>query len=121
MLVHSCIYYRFGTSVIDDATFDKWAYELVKLQEENPEISKSTILYDEFKDFDGSTGFNLPTGKPWVIDKAYRLIDYHNNKTLGEYLLENSRGFTKEESEKYEESLDDLFKGTGRNLFNLEG
>lgn len=121
ILVHSCIYYRFGTSVISDDKFDKLAYELVELQEKNPEISKSAPFYDDFKDFEGSTGFNLPTGEPWVVDKAYRLIDYCNNKTLGDYLLENSRGFTKEESEKYKESLDEMFKGTGRNLFNLNG
>jgi len=74
ILVHSCIYYRFGTSIVEDSTFDEWAYELVELQKNNPEISKSTLLYDEFKDFDGSTGFDLPTGEPWVVDKAYRLI-----------------------------------------------
>jgi len=74
ILVHSCIYYRCGTSIVEDSTFDEWAYELVELQKNNPEISKSTLLYDEFKDFDGSTGFDLPTGEPWVVDKAYRLI-----------------------------------------------
>lgn len=74
ILVHSCIYYRFGTSIVEDSTFDEWAYELVELQKNNPKISKSTLLYDEFKDFDGSTGFDLPTGEPWVVDKAYRLI-----------------------------------------------
>jgi len=75
ILVHSCIYYRFGTSVIDDSTFDMWAYELVRLQKENPELSKSTLLYEEFKDFDGSTGYDLPIGSPWVVNKAYRLIN----------------------------------------------
>lgn len=75
ILVHSCIYYRFGTSIVEDSTFDAWAYELVELQKNNQEISKSTLLYDEFKDFDGSTGFDLPTGEPWVVDKAYRLIN----------------------------------------------
>ena len=31
---------------------------------------------------------------------------------LQKYLLENGRGFTKEESEAYEESLDELFEET---------
>lgn len=39
---------------------------------------------------------------------------------LLEYLLENSRPFTKEESEAYSASLKKLFKPTGRNLFKKE-
>lgn len=59
IMVHSAIYYRFGKNLIDDATFDKWAYELVNLQKQYPNESKTAELYDEFKDFDGTTGFNL--------------------------------------------------------------
>lgn len=35
--------------------------------------------------------------------------------------LNNMRGFTKEEAERYEKSLMKLFKPTGRNRFDLEG
>ena len=61
ILVHSAIYYDFDRNIIDDATWTKWANELVDLQSKYPDISKDVILHDEFKDFDGSTGFNLPT------------------------------------------------------------
>lgn len=61
MMVHSYIYYRLGTSIIDDYTFDKWAYELKDLQNKYPLESQYTELYEEFKDWDGSTGFNLDT------------------------------------------------------------
>lgn len=60
MLVHSCIYYEMGTSVISDAQFDKWAYELRDLQRQYPDISEKVIYYDAFKEWDGTTGFNLP-------------------------------------------------------------
>ena len=61
ILVHSAIYYDFDRNIIDDATWSKWASELVDLQSKHPDISETVILHDEFKDFDGSTGFNLPT------------------------------------------------------------
>jgi len=38
------------------------------------------------------------------------------------YLFKKSRGFTKEEAELYEESLDELFKPTGKQFYKtLEG
>ena len=59
IMVHSAIYYRLGTSVITDAQFDKWARELVKLQNDYPNESKQVELYEDFKDWDASSGFNL--------------------------------------------------------------
>lgn len=60
MLVHSYIYYERGTSIIADAKFDKWAYELRDLQQAYPEESRRVRYYSQFKDWDGTTGFNLP-------------------------------------------------------------
>lgn len=59
LMVHSAIYYRLGTSLIEDKLFDKWAYELVDLQKKYPEESKKADLYEDFKDWDGTTGYNL--------------------------------------------------------------
>lgn len=56
MLVHSYIYYELNKNIIDDATWDKWAMELVQLQKENPVASKKADYYEQFKDWDGSTG-----------------------------------------------------------------
>ena len=78
ILVHSCIYYELNDSIISDATWNKWANELVQLQNENPEISKQVKYSKEFKDFDGSTGFNLPTKDIWVIGTAKYLLKIHN-------------------------------------------
>ena len=56
MLVHSYIYYELNKNIIDDTKWDKWAMELVKLQKENPIDSIKAPYYEEFKDWDGSTG-----------------------------------------------------------------
>ncbi len=47
ILINSCIYYRFGQSVITDEQFDKWAYELVDLQNKYPKL---TVECGEFND-----------------------------------------------------------------------
>lgn len=75
MLVHSCIYYELGSSLITDHQFDTWGRELVKLQAEHPEISKQVPWYEEFKGWDATTGFNLPLRHPWVLSQAQRLLD----------------------------------------------
>lgn len=59
LMVHSAIYYRLGTSLIEDSTFDKWAYELADMQKQYPQESLKADLYDDFKDWDGTTGYNL--------------------------------------------------------------
>lgn len=79
ILVHSTIYYRLNTSIIDDYTFDKWAKELAEAQNENPEIADKCMWSKEFKGFTGSTGYDLPTQHPWAVAKALQLLDYHNN------------------------------------------
>ena len=77
ILVHSFIYYDLNENIISDDKWSQWAKELVFLQKEFPEISKKVIYYDTFKDFDGSTGFDLDYRNPDIIDKAYRLLRYH--------------------------------------------
>ena len=73
ILVHSCIYYELNTSIITDQQWDTWAKELVSLQKQYPKIAEQVIWQDAFKDFDGSTGFNLPVKDAWVMRKAAQL------------------------------------------------
>lgn len=75
LLVHSCIYYRLNDNIIDDHTFDRWSDELVKLQADNPDISKQVEWYEAFKDWDGSTGAFLPINDPWVVGHAEYLLN----------------------------------------------
>ncbi|AOZ63752.1 DNA ligase [Rhodococcus phage Weasels2] len=61
MVVHSYIYYKLNRNIISDAEFDARAMQLVKLQADYPEISESVPYeLEAFRDFEGSTGFNLP-------------------------------------------------------------
>ena len=74
VLIHSCIYYRLGKSLVSDAKFDVWCRELVEIQKEHPKKAENGIYAEEFKDFDGTTGYDLPIGEPRVVDKAQRLV-----------------------------------------------
>lgn len=72
-IVHSVIYYKYDCSIISDSAWSERAQELVELQEKYPEESKVVVYYDLFKDFDGSTGFNL-IGLDWGIHTAKVLL-----------------------------------------------
>lgn len=70
ILVHSIIYYKNGDSIIPDATFDKWAQELAKLQTDHQQLSESIpYMRYQFADFSGESGFHLP-----LMDKAANRI-----------------------------------------------
>lgn len=78
ILAHSCIYYRYNENIIDDSTFDKWCNDLVQLQNKYSELSESCEYADAFRDFDGSTGFDLPHHLPEILCKAERLLRFKN-------------------------------------------
>ncbi|MEH7117241.1 hypothetical protein V7128_07440 [Neobacillus vireti] len=77
LTVHSFLYYQLNESIISDHTFDLWSKELVDLMEQYPEEFKQTVFYNDFKDFDGSSGFDLPYGNPNIQSIGYRLLEYH--------------------------------------------
>lgn len=76
ILVHSCIYYKFFDSLVDDTIFDKWAGELVELQKKYPAVAKNCVYADIFKNFDGSTGFDLPYYRPEIVGAAEQLLRF---------------------------------------------
>lgn len=76
VLIHSCIYYRMNTNLVDDKTWNSWAMELENLHHDYPEISKECIFADSFKDFSSATGFDLHLDDPWIIGMAQSLIQY---------------------------------------------
>lgn len=59
LLVHSIIYYELDDNIITDAEWSKRAMELVSISAKYPEIAASAPLAEMYKDFDGSTGFDL--------------------------------------------------------------
>ena len=70
LLIHSCIYYELNANIISDKQWDEWARELVKLQAEYPTISEKVCMYEDFKDWDASTGAFLPIRTVEVKSRA---------------------------------------------------
>ena len=84
MMVHSVIYYKYNDNIISDAEWSRRAKILVGLQNKYPKESRACVYYDLFKDFDGSTGFNL-INEPWAIKTARMLLlDKHNKDYVPE-------------------------------------
>lgn len=77
LLVHSIIYYRLNESIITDNKWAEWAVELERLTRDYPHIAQNAFLADEFKNFDHSTGYNLPLETPWAVQKAIDLVEYY--------------------------------------------
>lgn len=75
ILVHSRLYYKLYEPVVLDFQYDRWAYELVRLQTTYPDIAKRVCFNKEFEDFDGCTGMDLPLDHPWVVFKANQILD----------------------------------------------
>lgn len=88
ILVHSCLYYRFDTNLIEDYQYDKIGKSLADLQIKYPELSKEvTYKYKAFETFgqDGCySGYNLPTSDPDIVRKAQRLINMDITKVTKE-------------------------------------
>lgn len=61
VLVHSILYYAYNTNLVPDATYDLWAQELAKVQQDHPEDSEAVEYHLEaFRGYTGETGFHLP-------------------------------------------------------------
>ena len=74
ILVHSYIYYELNDNIISDNTWNRWAHELVELQKKYSEEAKSTQYYEEFKNFDGSTGMDLAYLNDFIVNRAKYLL-----------------------------------------------
>lgn len=62
IIVWSIMYYEFNESCVPDSLYDSVSHQLVKLQKQTSkeEFEKSTYYY-AMHDFDGSTGFDIPS------------------------------------------------------------
>lgn len=74
ILVHSLVYYECDTTLVPDHKWAEWGKELVELQNTHPEIASKVIFADDFKDFDASTGYNLPYKDDQIVNIAIRLL-----------------------------------------------
>ncbi|MBP3889353.1 MAG: hypothetical protein J6F30_17145 [Cellulosilyticum sp.] len=76
MLVHSYIYYELNQNIVSDHKWAEWAKELQELQQKYPKESAEVEYYEDFKDWDGSSGAFLKFGE--------------NIKTVAKILLEQN-------------------------------
>ena len=62
IIVYSIMYYEMNESCISDAEYNEISQQLVKLQKkaDKKDFEKSTYYYAMY-DFDGSTGFDIPS------------------------------------------------------------
>ena len=60
-------------NLISDSTWSAWATELEELQKKYPDIAAKVPYAEEFKDFDHSTGMNLPLWKEKTDVRCERL------------------------------------------------
>jgi len=60
IIIASIQYYELNKTVIEDYKYDSISQQLVELINESPKEFKKTKYYYCFKEFDGSTGFDLP-------------------------------------------------------------
>lgn len=79
-MVHSFLYYQLNTNIISDYTYDKWSYELAELMNNNKEIAAKSGYYNGFKNFDGSSGYDLPYSNPEVQSKGYQILRIHKER-----------------------------------------
>ena len=74
VLIHSIIYYKMDDNIVSDDTWAKWALELEELQNKYPDIASQCPYAEAFKEFDHSTGMNLPLDDHWAVGKAKQLL-----------------------------------------------
>jgi NAD-dependent DNA ligase len=108
MLVHSYIYYELDDNIVSDTQWAKWAKELEQLQKDYPKESAEVEEYEQFKDWDGSSGAFLNFGE--------------NIKTIAKILLEQKNcsemsktiHFVSDSTKKFQKSK---VKSNTRSLF----
>ena len=85
ILVHSYLYYQLNENIVDDHLYDKRGKELVDLQEKFPKESKEARYYEEFKQYDGSSGFDLPFSQPSIQAIGNELLKHRRTMSHGKW------------------------------------
>lgn len=77
LLFHAITYYEFNDNIISDSTYDVKSIELFELQKQYPELLNHVGYYDEiFKDFNPSTGYNLPLRDPIQYNRVKSILNH---------------------------------------------
>ena len=81
MLIHSCIYYELNDNIVSDHKWQAWAFELAKLQNENPNDCKIGFFDEYFNDWTGAAGGrHLPLRNGWVYRTAQSVLAYERKQ-----------------------------------------
>lgn len=80
IMVHSYIYYHADTNLIEDHVYDAWSKELAELIVNHPQEFKESAYYQSFKNYDGSTGMDLPYRSPEIVKVANMLLNYKHEQ-----------------------------------------
>lgn len=80
ILVHSYLYYKCNTNLIEDFTFDMWCKELVDLHHKYPKESAKAVFPEAFKYWEGFSGYDLfkddNMAEMWARLKAFQLESF---------------------------------------------
>lgn len=93
IIVYSIMYYEANESCVSDRFYDNISHQLVKLmQESSEEQCKATTYWYAFYDFDGSTGFDIPSrlnkhDKEYLSMIAKGVHDRWRRETKGKCLI----------------------------------
>nr|DAJ59084.1 MAG TPA: NAD-dependent DNA ligase (contains BRCT domain type II) [Caudoviricetes sp.] len=82
LLVHSAIYYAYNESIVSDEQWKNWALELEQLQKEHPSEAAAAPYAEAFKNFDHSTGYDLPYRDPAILARAVWLLRIHDQRRI---------------------------------------
>ena len=86
IIIYSIMYYEINESCISDSQYDKISRQLVKMQSEvSFEALKDTQYYYCMYDFDGTTGFDLPSrltnkDREYLTHLAYIILKQWRSK-----------------------------------------
>lgn len=69
LLIHNYLFHIENVRCCSDAAYDKISSDLIKLQNEYPDIAKSVPYSDVFSDWVNHNKL-LPLDDPWVVNKA---------------------------------------------------
>jgi len=98
LLVHAIIYYEYNNNIVTDTQWDTNAYQLVDMIKQYPKDFKASYYYILYKEFDGSTGFDLPDGlKEWnrehydYLDIIASHVVYRSDKGNGKKVAKKEK------------------------------
>jgi len=75
VMVHAYLYYKLNKNLLEDDEYDKFSFDLDRLIKKYPEDFKKSVFYNDFKEFNPSSGYYLNYDQPWIRDKAFWLLE----------------------------------------------